>query len=978
MAIRPQRTLFFLSFLWLLMQCDSLSPTLPPDAVEGMPDTTVAVNDSIRLWIHPPENVYARTEYLWSLDGGQTFRDTTTETFLDTRWQISDSGNHKIVVIALDDNRRKSQADTIRIRVNPFRPSVHLSCPDSQISINDTIVFSASSRDTNGTITAYRWQIDSLEPIISDSNRIEAVWARAAEGLHTVLVWARDDDSLWSDPDSMTIRVTAFAPILASVSDTQTCIMDTCTFIAQASDSDGTIVTYTWAKNDSVIQSVNDSLLETIFTINDTGIQSISVYALDEDSLSSDTIDFQVFVQPCPPELSLPHDTVIYLHDSLTIIASTHQNNGSVSLISWSYDNTSWVNFTPETPMSFTAQDTAPTVLYAKAVDIHGAVSEVDSMRIDVLRGYPIVEAADSITGYIHNKSVLYARATDHNGFVEEYQWYINDTKTPLDIQDSVLTRTWTRSDTGMKKIMVRVRDNDSLWSTFDTIHVHIKSHIPVVAISRQFAEIFVNDTLTLAAENTETDSDSIHYVWQIDNSELISVQDSISLAWNADETGEHIVKVWAVSQQRAYSLPESCTVQVDSGTPRIQIPQDTILPIGDTLLIIPQAQDTNGSIAAVTYQIDGGTERYLNRVPFPFSHNSIDTVKIRFSAIDDDGLVASDALTIHVYDPQRNLVMHSPGDTIWVRKDVDGGVIRAVSFTYGPQFPGVFSSSPTYDLYLDKNDLRSTPVYTGTDTAFVTEISDTGQYQWRLEANRMEKDSASIEGTIISAYQKTICFAGHSIAVGVGGNGFDGGYRRSILDSLRSNQPEYASLAALGPESTAYMQQFPQDDSCLAISGKMAVEIYHLLGRNPSLTADIWVLMIGVNGNYYSVREPYFTPILVDMMHNRNPQGHIFVLNGIQIPDTIYEMDTIVCADSIDSRRQRLYDFNNTLEEAIALRQDEGKNVYLVDAFSTLSPDSLFHHEYMADYLHPNQSGYQILAEAILRCMSENGIYSP
>jgi lysophospholipase L1-like esterase len=181
------------------------------------------------------------------------------------------------------------------------------------------------------------------------------------------------------------------------------------------------------------------------------------------------------------------------------------------------------------------------------------------------------------------------------------------------------------------------------------------------------------------------------------------------------------------------------------------------------------------------------------------------------------------------------------------------------------------------------------------------------------------------------------------------------------VLDSLRVGYPDKAAIKAVGPLTTnttfaTYLLP-AEDDFSLAQGGTQAIDILIDLMSTPSLSADIWVLMIGVNG--LTETDPYYTPVLIDSMHARNPKAYLYVLNALPLPDS-------VGSDALEA----LGSFNGMLAAEIAQRKSRGWNIYPVDAFSAIAPDSVFPTSLMTDFVHPNQAGYDKIGAELVRVM--------
>jgi lysophospholipase L1-like esterase len=119
---------------------------------------------------------------------------------------------------------------------------------------------------------------------------------------------------------------------------------------------------------------------------------------------------------------------------------------------------------------------------------------------------------------------------------------------------------------------------------------------------------------------------------------------------------------------------------------------------------------------------------------------------------------------------------------------------------------------------------------------------------------------------------------------------------------------------------------------------------------------------MIGVNGDSYGYWERRYTPELIDTIHARNTNSYMYVLNGLPYPNNT---DPLIV--------NQLYSFNEMLDSIVAFKLASGWNIRLVDAFSALAPDSVFNPVLFYDNLHPNEAGYEILAQEILNVMKND-----
>ena len=263
------------------------------------------------------------------------------------------------------------------------------------------------------------------------------------------------------------------------------------------------------------------------------------------------------------------------------------------------------------------------------------------------------------------------------------------------------------------------------------------------------------------------------------------------------------------------------------------------------------------------------------------------------------------------------------------------------------------------YFLFVGKKPDSLSLIYAGTDTAYTLGNADTTRYYWKIVCKDRYGDSTAASGVFTCMLQKAICFSGHSIISGDGGDSVHGGFRANILTALRKQKISSKCVQPVGPLCPGHMG-IRTDDSCFAISGSFASIMYPMLIQGfPQLNADLWVFMIGVNKAYDS-GESQGTINLINEAHRRNPQAGIYVLNGLPYPDYYSS-----------GYQDRVHSYNSMLVDSMAVRRSQGWRVWVVDAFSqVMQSDSTFDYTYTADGIHPNQAGYDLIGKAIIDTM--------
>jgi hypothetical protein len=296
--------------------------TLDPPTVTAMNDTSISINDSLKITATAMDNG-AIKKYLWSKDG-KTYTDTTLTGSIKLVW--SDSGKKAIRVIAIDDDGILSSPDSCIVKVLLNPPTV-TAMNDTTVNINDSLKITATAID-NGTIKKYVWAKDGKTyKDTTDSGSYKTAWSDS--GCQVLRVIAIDNDGINSSPDSCVIKVTLDPPTVTAMNDTSISINDSLKITATATDN-GTIKKYLWAKDGKTY--TDTTLTGSIKLVwSDSGRKAIRVIAIDDDGILSSPDSCIVSVHLHAPVLLVSmHDSVVHQHDTLKFIPSANDTNGTI------------------------------------------------------------------------------------------------------------------------------------------------------------------------------------------------------------------------------------------------------------------------------------------------------------------------------------------------------------------------------------------------------------------------------------------------------------------------------------------------------------------------------------------------------------------------------------------------------------------------------------------------------------------------
>ncbi len=775
------------------------------------------------------------------------------------------------------------------------------------------------------------------------------------------------------------------APRFAAPADTAVFVKDSVVVKAHPLNAGTGGMDFVWYLDGSKLpgRSKTDSACGLYFGIRDTGGHRLVVFAEGNNGLWSGPETSTVYVRLGRPVLHLSvRDTMVFPGETLAVFPKAFDTNGTIAGFSWRVDSGGPVLFGPQDTLRFVfSKPGSAHRIVVTAMDDDSLVSAPESLAVGILFDPPSVAISCAGSVAIHDTLMLHAARRDAFGTTVRWLW----AKGLRAFTDTTLADSFgvvfNRSDSGLRHVYVKAVDTHGQESNVDSAAVVVRLMGPVVAIT-QDTMVFVNDTVTIAARGADTNGWVARYVWAFDS--LFSDTTTVPFvrhAWPLADTGRvNLVRVKAIDNDSIESRPDTMRVTLTYGFPYIGRPiPDTAMRWTDTITERCIANSTGGRIEKYLWNVGGAgwtDSSESDSIRITGKRHGLLTVVA--GARDVSGIVAVDTFVINCTAVVCSVFVINPGqaDTLYV--PLCGLGKGKVRFMFLAQRADQVEDAFVYKVFTGTSPSSMSAQFSGTANATILSVLDTGTCFWKVLAVDSHNDSGWTAGSQVCRLQKRMCFVGHSIVTGLGGDAGRGGFRRSVIDSLRARAGYPHGIGCEGALTTGQLKP-DDDDSCMARIGAMAFDIYDSLAMYPDVNADIWVFMNGVNDGYTRFPGFFYCQNTIDMMHSRNPNSEIYVINGLPLPhDT---MDALYVIDSTD--RKNLYTFNRALDSLAIQRcasweSQKQNGVWLVDAFSPLSlPDSSYNPAYFYDFVHPNQSGYELMAQRIQSTMkSANSAY--
>lgn len=717
---------------------------------------------------------------------------------------------------------------------------------------------------------------------------------------------------------------------------------------------------FIWKIDDGEDDSTDQDSKQLMWKFPDTSKHRIIVQAFNagKNQFSLDTM--YVDIKYSRPIVKITVDTSVFINDSVMFNAAGRDSDGIIDHFIWKIDNNGNYLLSTESGSLHWVWDKTQTgthTIYVWAVDNDGLKSEIDSMVITVHSDIPLVQLPVHDTAVnVHDTLYVHSMTSDINGHIISFQWILDNKSIGSDTANSI-GLCFGVKEMGRHLLKVSVLNDDSIESVFDSLVVTVHANKPKVSLSVHDTLIKSHDTLYVQAKFSGTEKKIIAYHWILDG-KLIGndTSDDIRLSWGIENCGMHLVKIFVVDEDSMESDSDSLLINVEKGRPHIIVPHDTEISSLDTFILNVQAVDSNGYIDRYLWKFGGkewedSTDEHLYKI----FYRGDSEINMTVAARDNDGLIAVGKISI-VFNrpPQVTLQPLLPGDTLWVSENGS----RELIFHYNMNDPD--RDSIKAEVHWGRTPQFLNHTYNGNNDSILVPLDSLGKFSWQFDVSDAWGHTVSKQGHIIIEKEHTICFAGHSIVAGLLGDNNNGGFRAGVIRGLRDSLGKMERLRSIGPLIDNLMSLYPQDDSSFALSGSVGREMFSMLNYGfHDLSADIWVLMMGAN-NSYNNSELLSTIGMMDLMYSRNHNARIYILNNPPCPDLsqYYQVN------------YNLSVFNNALLDTIADRTAKGYHVFLVDAYTLLTKNGEYDSTYFSDLVHPNQTGYDLLGQEILRIM--------
>lgn len=580
-------------------------------------------------------------------------------------------GNYSLTAKVFDNNFESAISDTINVTVNPpenIPPTVNISSPsdDSIFTELDTVTITVNASDIDGDIT--RVLIYSGDTILTELNTTPYEYSiiDISPGAYefSAIAYDNDGDETISNTISITVNEKINIPpviTLTSPSDGESFIEGVEIILqAEASDSDGFVSKVEFYQNATLLGDDNNSPYTYEWNNFQLGTYVITAKVYDDLGLTinSESISINIVEPPnqFPSiEITSPNNNNTFIEgDNITVTVSATDTDGSISSVEF-YNGNEFLGEDFSEPYEFiiSNSNTGGYSLTAKVIDDDNAVTTSEPISITV---NPPANIPPEITITSHENSevvtygsdiLLTVDATDSDGYITKVEFFSGDSLLGHD-STAPFEYTWSDVDSGTYDLTCIAYDDDGDSTPSSTTSIFVNIY-PTISITSPAGNSNFVEQDSINIEIDASDSDGTVQRVDFYNGDTLIGQDFLSpysYEIPSAEVGSYTISARVIDDIGSENLSETVTVIVNENTiPTISLTAPTdgdYLDSGQTLLLIADAEDSDGSISKVEFYNGLNKLGEVTSEPYEYSYIDISKGSYNFSAKVYDNLNAS------------------------------------------------------------------------------------------------------------------------------------------------------------------------------------------------------------------------------------------------------------------------------------------------------------------------------------------------
>lgn len=677
---------------WMLQWVNDHSNKIPK-ANPGAAQTVTLPASSVTLTGTGTDADGTIVQYNWAQVSGAKVTLTNAATSKVTLSGFATAGTYTFRLVVRDDKGSIASSD-----VNVFVKNSTNVNPVANAGSNKTvnlpansITLTGSASDSDGFITSYSWtKISGGAAALSGAATKSLSASGLVAGTYVFRLTVKDDNG-GMHYDDVNVYVNYVPSVNAGADRIITLPTNSVTIIGTASDSDGTITSYSWSKVSGPAATLSGTSTATLVAASLTEGTYVLRLTVKDNRGASKSDDITVVVNPATgsnvaPIVSAGSDKIISLPaNSVTLTGSASDADGVISSYSWiklsgGTASLSGANTTSLTVSSLAAGE----YVFQLTVKDDDGASRSDDVRVTV-NASPVVSAgADRVITLPNTSLTINGSATDSDGTISSLTW----TKVSGGAASLSGATTKTLYITGLAAgnyvFRLTAKDNRGA-SKFDDVSVVV--NIPPVpnAGSDRTITLPVN-SVSLPGGGSDADGTIISYEWTkvSGGSATLAGASTPTLTVTGMIAGPYTFRL-TVTDNRGSKMYDNVNIMVNIPPVPNAGPDKIITLPTNTVVLSGSATDADGTIKYYSWgKVSGGTAALSGQSTpsFTVTNLSAGTYVFRLTVTDNRSAVRYDDVTVTVSSStslaslfDADVVGEPAGDELRSSPDLLGGI---------------------------------------------------------------------------------------------------------------------------------------------------------------------------------------------------------------------------------------------------------------------------------------------------------------
>jgi len=623
----------------LTVTVENRAPTASFDFSPSSPTTSETI--TFTSGSSDPEGPLQSQE--WDFDDDGEFDNGSGES---ATWAFDTPGS-KTVRLRVTDGDGTSIVATRIVSVANRAPSASFDFSPQTPQTSQTITFTATATDPDGSISEYEWDFNDDGDFDATGSIATRSFATAGQKTVTLKV---TDDSGGTATATKVVTVMNRPPTSSdgfTYSPSKFSTGDEVTFTSTFTDPDGSIVSYQWNFGDGATGTGASPKHEYALP----GAYVVSLVVTDNNGATA-SVQKTVVTDNRPPTASFTITPSSPLSIQTISFHSTSTDDGGISAYRWDFQNDGIVDATtPDAAFVYSAPGTYTVKLEVEDTNDATAVrtqqltigNRAPSASFTVSSGSP--PAGDSTFENITFAST----STDLDGLVQTYQWDTDDDGVYDDGIGPTASRQFTTS--GTYTVKLRVVDNLGAQSVVSK-GVTIANRIPTASFihSPRFPSPF--ETVTFTSKSSDLDGTITKLEWDIDNDGAFDDGTSATATKKFTKSGSHTVRLRATDNKGGTAIAAE-TIFVGNRPPVAWFSYSPGAPTaGEVVSFFSTSTDPDSPITSYAWDLDGDGNYNDASGPSTTRAFGAGSYNVGIMVVDSEGAASFMTQTVNVRTP--------------------------------------------------------------------------------------------------------------------------------------------------------------------------------------------------------------------------------------------------------------------------------------------------------------------------------------